>query len=411
VTGTPFGRYELLRKIAAGGMAEVFLAREWGQGGFFHDLVIKRLFPHLVDHEATLRSFQYEARLMAELRHPNIPKVTDLGAADSTWYIAMEYVEGLNVADVWRAGAKAGVAMPIPVAVGIVMQVCEALHHAHDRTDRAGRALAIVHRDVTPHNIMVNRDGVAKLMDFGIAQTAANRDKERGSVKGTYSYMAPEQVRGWVVDRRADVFSVGVILYELTTGTRLFRGSDVQVMTAVVETDVPPPSTRVPGYPADLEEIVLGALCRDRERRIATAAELALHLEEFAMRHGLLVGPRALASHVQGVLPADRVPEHELAMVQPVELTRRRSSMPAGAANEDHGFNDEATEVASEMPGIDPEEPPTLSSRRAREALLGFDDGSRESGPVVLLETRKPPAEAEDYVRGLRRRIEDDERR
>ncbi len=409
MTGTPFGRYELLRKIAAGGMAEVFLAREWGQGGFFHDLVVKRLFPHLVEHEPTLRSFQFEARLMAELRHPNIPLVTDLGCAERTWYIAMEYVEGLNVADVWRAGARVGLAMPLPVALGIVMQVCEALHHAHDRTDRAGRALAIVHRDVTPHNVMLTRDGVAKLMDFGIAQTAANRDKERGSVKGTYSYMAPEQVRGWVVDRRADVFSVGVILYELTTGTRLFRGSDVQVMTAVVETDAPRPSTRVPGYPSDLEEIVMGALARDRDRRIATAAELAQHLEELAMRRGLLVGPRALANHVQQVLPAARVPEHELAMVEPVELTKRRSGPPR--AGDDHGFTDEATEVVSSLAEEELDEPPTLAGKAARGPLYGFDDGPKENGPVVLLETRKPPAEAEDYVRGLRRRIEDDERR
>ncbi len=391
----------------------MYLAREWSEAGFFHDLVVKRLFPHLVEHEATLRSFQYEARLMAELRHPNIPQVTELGSAERTWYIAMEYVEGLNVADVWRAGAKLGVAMPLPVAVGITMQICEALHHAHDRTDRAGRALAIVHRDVTPQNVMLTRDGVAKLMDFGVAQTAANRDKERGAVKGTYSYMAPEQVRGWVVDRRADVFSVGVILYELTTGTRLFRGSDVQVMTMVVESDVPRPSTRVPDYPPDLEEIVLDALSRDRERRTPTAAELAERLEDFAMRHGLLVGPRALASHVQQVFPADRVPEQELAMVQPVELTRRRSNRPAELVLvEDHGFTDESTEILSEMPALD-DELPTLGGRVTSGALLGFDDGSKESGPVVLLETRKPPAsaEAEDYVRSLRRRIEDDERR
>jgi serine/threonine-protein kinase len=437
VTGTPFGRYELLRKIAAGGMAEIYLAREWSQGGFFRDLVIKRLFPHLVEHEATLRSFQYEARLMAELRHPNIPQVSELGYADHTWYIAMEYVEGQNVADVWRAGAKMRLPMPIPVALGIVMQVCEALHHAHDRTDRAGRALAIVHRDVTPQNVMLTRDGVAKLMDFGVAQTAANRELDR-AVKGTFSYMAPEQVRGWVVDRRADVFSVGVILYELTTGTRLFRGNDVQVMTAVVEQDVPPPSLRVPGYPPDLEAIVVAALRRDRDHRIPTAADLALHLEDFAMRHGLLVGPRTLAHHVQQVLPAARVPEHELAMVAPVELTRRRTSADSSDAwSSSTGFDSEVG-LGSEHDYA----PPPLAGyavrgRRAEEheyeledelhvitedelaggrghhgALHGFDDDPRaESGPVVLLDHRKPSARSDEYVRELRRRLEDDDRR
>jgi serine/threonine-protein kinase len=408
-------------------MAEIYLAREWSQGGFFRDLVIKRLFPHLVEHEPTLRSFQYEARLMAELCHPNIPQVSELGYADHTWYIAMEYVEGQNVADVWRAGAKLRLPMPIPVAVGIIMQVCEALHHAHDRTDRAGRALAIVHRDVTPQNVVLTRDGVAKLMDFGVAQTAANRELDR-AVKGTFSYMAPEQVRGWVVDRRADVFSVGVILYELTTGIRLFRGNDVQVMTAVVEQDVPPPSLRIPGYPPDLEAIVIAALRRDREHRIPTAADLALHLEDFAMRHGLLVGPRTLAHHVQQVLPAARVPEHELAMVAPVALTRRRTSdfedaSESGFGSEvglgpAYGFagyepvdtGDIEYELEDELHVITEDE--LAGGRAHREALEGFDDDPRaESGPVVLLDHRKPLGGADDYMRDLRRRLEDEDLR
>jgi serine/threonine-protein kinase len=407
-------------------MAEIHLAREWSQGGFFRDVVIKRLFPHLVEHEPTLRSFQYEARLMAELCHPNIPQVSELGYADHTWYIAMEYVEGQNVADVWRAGARLGLPMPIPVALGIIMQVCEALHHAHDRTDRAGRALSIVHRDVTPQNVVLTRDGVAKLMDFGVAQTAANRELDR-SVKGTFSYMAPEQVRGWVVDRRADVFSVGVILYELTTGIRLFRGNDVQVMTAVVEQDVPPPSLRIPGYPPDLEAIVVAALRREREHRIPTAADLALHLEDFAMRHGLLVGPRTLAHHIQQVLPAARVPEHELAMVAPVELTRRRSSAetehdlgselgldPAyGYAGRGSIVDDLEVEydLEDELHVITEEELASGGGGHRAAALEGFDDPRAESGPVVLLDHRKPLGGADDYMRDLRRRLEDDDRR
>lgn len=311
-----FGSYDLVRKIAAGGMAEIFLARQWGEAGFFRDVVIKRLFAHLAEHERQLRMFLDEARLLSQLSHPNVPQVYHVGQADGFWYIAMEYVEGHTVADLWRLGAKAGHVMPTNVALAIVIQACEALHHAHERQDRAGRALRIVHRDVTPHNIMLTRDGVVKLMDFGIAATSARKDTESGAVRGTFSYMAPEQVRGKPLDKRADVFALGVVLYELTTGTRLFPGSEVQVMTQIVEHDAPPPSTRVPGYPADLEEIVLSALQRDRAQRLPSAGHLAMYLEELAMRNGLLVGPRAIARFFSAVAPAEPIREEALGIVE-----------------------------------------------------------------------------------------------
>ena len=310
------GSYELIRKIAAGGMAEIFLARQWGEAGFFRDIVIKRLFTHLAEHERQLRMFMDEARLLSQLAHPNIPQVYEVGYDEPHWYIAMEYVEGLTVADLWRLGAKAGEVMPMNVALAIIAQACEALHHAHERKDRAGRALRIVHRDVTPHNIMLTRDGVSKLMDFGIAATSARKDTEAGAVRGTFAYMAPEQVRGKPPDKRADVFALGVVLYELTTGTRLFRGSDIQIMTAVVEQDVPAPSTRVPGYPADLEEIVRRALTRDRANRIPSASHLALYIEELAMRNGMLIGPRAVARYFSTVAPAEPIREEALGIVE-----------------------------------------------------------------------------------------------
>ena len=313
---TRLASYDLVRKIAAGGMAEIFLARQWGEGGFFRDVVIKRLFPHLAEHERQLRMFLDEARLMSHLSHPNIPQAYDVGYADGYWYLAMEYVEGLTVADLWRLGAKAGQMMPTNVALATIVQSCDALHHAHERDDRAGHPLRIVHRDVNPHNIMLTRDGVAKLMDFGVAATSARKDTEVGAVRGTFAYMAPEQVRGRPLDKRADVFALGVVLYELTTGTRLFRGSDVQVMTQVVEEDAPPPSTRVPGYPADLEEIVLAALQRDRSHRIPSAAHLASYLEELAMRNAMLIGPRAIARYFTAVAPAEPIREAALGMVE-----------------------------------------------------------------------------------------------
>lgn len=343
---TRLGPYELVRKIAAGGMAEVFLARHWGAGGFFHDVVVKRLFRHLGENEKLVRMFQDEGRLLAELSHPNIPQVHDLGFADGCWYLAMEYVDGPTVADLWIQGLKNGQPMPIPVAIGIALQACEALHHAHERTDRAHRPLRIVHRDVTPQNIMLTRDGVAKLMDFGVAATTARKETDAGAMRGTLAYMAPEQIRARPLDKRADVFALGVILYELTTNSRLYRGSDVQIMTQVVEQDAPSPSTRLADYPADLEEIVLATLQRDRSRRVPSAAHLAWRLEELALRNHLLVGPRALARYVNQVMPAEQERDEALGIVEPhaPEIVSFASAPHAGGPDDDEG--DDAAQPA-----------------------------------------------------------------
>jgi serine/threonine protein kinase len=310
------GRFELLHKIAAGGMAEIFLARQWGQGGFFRDVVIKRLFPHYAEHEHALRMFQDEARLLAELSHPNIPQVYDLGYADGYWYLAMEFVRGVSLADLCRAAARANKPMPLAVAIGIVHQVCMALHHAHERRDREGRALRIVHRDVTPHNIMLSLDAVVKVLDFGVAQTTARMDTDAGAVRGTYAYMGPEQVRGKPLDKRADVFAVGVILYELTTGRRLFRGSDIQVMTQIVEQDVTPPTHNLSNYPPELEQIVLNTLSRDRGKRTPSAAHLALALDQFCTRHGLVTGPLVISHYVRSLFPYERAAEEGMGIAQ-----------------------------------------------------------------------------------------------
>lgn len=460
------GHYELVRKIAAGGMAEIFLARHWGAGGFFRDVVIKRLFRHLAENPTQLRMFQDEARLLAALSHPNIPQVYEVGHADGFWFIAMEHVDGPTVADAVQHGVRNGFPMPLPVAIGVVMQTCEALHHAHERTDRARRPLRIVHRDVTPQNLMLTRDGVAKLMDFGIASTAARKDTEAGVVRGTFSYMAPEQIRARPLDKRADVFALGVILYELTTGSRLFRGSDVQIMTQVVEHDVPPPSSRVPDYPADLEQIVLHALARDRSRRVPSTAHFAQRLEELAQRNGILVGPRAVARWVGQVVPAERVREDELAMVAPppelrAELGYETGRHQASAADvedapEDHegmledlnllslppeaidvGPGDELPDAFHDLPGdeaesgvdvpidldqsvddllagTDSEERPLPTARPSKPLVLDGFDENEPARPVLLLDApKKPsrrPAPDRSFVDELERKlIEEDE--
>jgi serine/threonine-protein kinase len=433
------GRYELLHKIAAGGMAEVFLARQWGQGGFFRDVVIKRLFPHYAEHDHALRMFQDEARLLAELSHPNIPQAYDLGYSDGFWYLAMEHVGGVTLTDLCRTAAKLQRPMPLAVAIGIVSQVCIALHHAHERRDREGKALRIVHRDVTPHNIIITLDAVVKVLDFGVAQTSARVDTDAGAVRGTYAYMGPEQVRGKPLDKRADVFALGVILYELTTGRRLFRGSDVEIMTAIVERDVAPPSRHVPNYPPELELIVLQALARDRSRRTASAAHLALSLDQFCMQNSLVSGALVVAQYVRTIYPYERAHEKGMGIVREPAGTEAAAEALAQQAPEEleakllaeelralgHGANKRAARTAfeSEVEELSADElmsadeehegrPKAAGGSRPpdRLGLDAFDDDS-DVRPVVLLSPKPKQSEHRSdgaFMSDLERRLRED---
>ena len=410
-------------------MAEIFLARQWGQGGFFRDVVIKRLFPHYAEHEHALRMFQDEARLLAELSHPNIPQVYDLGYGDGYWYLAMEHVGGFSLADVILAAAKAKKPLPLPVAISIVSQVCVALHHAHERRDREGRPLRIVHRDVTPHNIMISLDAVVKVLDFGVAQTTARIDTDAGVVRGTYAYMAPEQVRGKPLDKRADVFALGVILYELTTGRRLFRGSDVQIMTAVVEQDVPAPSSVVPKYSQELERIVMKALMRDRAQRTPSARHLAFSLDQFCMRHQLVTGPLLVAHYVRSIFPYQRA--HEVGMgiaqadvEQPQPPAAKQAPSPADLEEQALVRELRALSPTATRPPPRPEEIEEISldelmleedaaDGSAANDRLGLDSFDEDSDvkPVVLLSPkRKTPEPQSDgaFMSDLERRLQED---
>jgi serine/threonine protein kinase len=423
------GRYELLHKIAAGGMAEVFLARQWGQGGFFRDVVIKRLYPHYAEHEHALRMFQDEARLLAELSHPNIPQVYDLGHADGYWYLAMEHVGGVTLTDLCRTAAKLNRPMPLAVAIGIVTQICMALHHAHERRDREGRPLKVVHRDVTPHNIVISADAVVKMLDFGVALTAARVDTDAGAVRGTYAYMGPEQVRGKPLDKRADVFALGVILYELTTGRRLFRGSDIEIMTAIVERDVMPPSRHVPNYPEELEQIVLHALQRDRSKRTVSAVHMAIALEQFSMRQGLASGALVVAHYVRSIFPYERAHEKGMGIVQETSSVRPLQQLSEPGAQDLEaklfaeelralgqkpaaaGPSSEPAEIISVSADAIEEEPAQPAAAGRRSERLGLDafDEDLSVRPVVLLSRkRKNTDQLSDgaFMSDLERRLE-----
>jgi serine/threonine protein kinase len=294
------GRYGLQRKLASGNMGEVFLAEYAGDASFRKRVVVKRLYRHLQHHPEAVRMFQDEAHVLSCLSHPNIPQVYDLGCTDGHWFLVIEHVPGHTLSELCSAATRMGAAMPLDAVVSVIEQLCDALHHAHERNDDYGRPLRIVHRDVTPYNVMITPDGFAKLLDFGVARTEREESKG-GSLKGTLAYMAPEQVRGQRLDKRSDVFSAGVILYELTTGRRLFSGSEIDVMTSIVERDVAPPSVCVPGFPPELERILLTALARDRARRFPSAQHLARALEELAVSLGVIATHQALARFYQMV--------------------------------------------------------------------------------------------------------------
>jgi serine/threonine protein kinase len=309
------GRYDLLRRLGAGGMAEVHLARAIGPEGFQKLVVLKRILPHLSADPEFVRMFLAEARLAAILDHPNVVQVFDIGRDGSDWFFTMEYVYGENLQTVLRAVRRHCGGLPLEQAITIGIGVATGLHYAHERVGFDGRPLQIVHRDVSPTNVMITYDGCVKMADFGIAKVTSRTDVTRAGIrKGKVPYMSPEQCRAEGLDRRSDVFSLGIVLYECTTMVRLFDGdNEFGVMNRIVNGDVPPPSTQRANYPKELERIVMRALTRERDKRYATAAELAVDLETFARERKLRASPAALGELLHDVFKPKPFPYGALA--------------------------------------------------------------------------------------------------
>jgi serine/threonine-protein kinase len=278
-----FGKYRLIDRIAVGGMAEIFLAHQQQEDGRETPVVIKRIRPHLSKHAAFLKMFLNEARLAAQLNHPNVVQIFDLGKIAESYFIAMEYVAGRDMRRVVPKAEALGIAFPLVYAVKIASCVCAGLHHAHTKADIYGNPLNIVHRDVSPENIIVAFDGSVKILDFGIAKASSGVEQTRtGEIKGKLSYMSPEQCMGKTLDCRSDIFSLGVVLYEWLTGFKLFTGeSEVAVMRSVTEGKIYAPSYFREDLPERLEAILMRALERDRDKRYQTAEELGRDLDAF----------------------------------------------------------------------------------------------------------------------------------
>lgn len=357
------GRYDVIGRLASGGMAEIFLARESGPHTVQRHLVLKRILPHMTDDERMVEMFVHEAKLCMNLSHPHICPIFEFGDDDGAFFLAMEWVRGVSVRDLID---RVGGPLPIPLVTQVFADVAGALHHAHTCTDQAGRPLAIVHRDVNPENVMVGFDGVTKLLDFGVAAAATERKHktEAGNLKGKFAYISPEQYQGLPLDGRSDVFSLGVSLYEALTGKGLYeRASEYETVAAIVlDPDVPSLREVRPDVPEELDRIVARALAKDRDQRYPNADELQSDLDAFNARAGYRLRPSDIADDLRRLVP-------ELVNAEPT-LDRR---------------------------------PPTVSSKTHRDSPAPDErpSGSAELRAMVL--AAEADEDAEDFL-GQRRR-------
>jgi len=307
-----FGKYTLIRKLATGGMAELFLAIQKSVAGFEKLLVIKRILPSMNQDRAFIEMLLHEARIAATLSHPNIVQIFDVGQADGQYFIAMEHVHGEDLRSIVRQMKKKGVTeFPLEHALAIVLGMCAGISYAHEKRDLDGTHLAIVHRDISPQNIVVTFTGDVKIVDFGIAKSDARSGEQTksGKLKGKVPYMSPEQARGETIDARSDVFAMGTMLFELTTGKRLFKGqSEYETLKLICDRDYPRPTQVHSSYPPGLEEIVMRALAKSPDDRYQSAREMQADLESFVRRHQIAVSSLALNQFMQSLF------EEKLAM-------------------------------------------------------------------------------------------------
>ncbi len=294
----PFGKYYLLERINVGGMAEVFRAKAYGVEGFERLVAVKRILPNIAEDKEFIKMFIDEAKIAVQLNHANIAQIFDLGMVDTSYYIALEHIHGRDLRAIFDRCRNHGQPMPVAQACFVTMKVCEGLDYAHNKRDQSGQEIGLVHRDVSPQNVLVSFEGEVKIIDFGIAKAAGKGSKtQAGILKGKFGYMSPEQVRGLPIDRRSDVFACGIVLYELLTGERLFVGeSDFSTLEKVRNVEILPPGTYNRKIPDELERIVLKALAKDVDDRYQNAIDLHDELQAFVYTAGEFYSRKDLAA-------------------------------------------------------------------------------------------------------------------
>ncbi|MFT3917162.1 MAG: serine/threonine-protein kinase [Anaeromyxobacteraceae bacterium] len=353
----PFGRYWLLDRIAIGGMAEVFVAAR-RDGGDARPCAVKRILPTLAEDGELLTMFLDEARLVAQLDHPGISPILELGKIGEAYFIALEYVAGKDLRALSARLRARGERLPVPLVAYLGWRVADALDHAHRKRDGAGNPLRIVHRDVSPANVLVGFDGGVRVIDFGIAEASIRTRRRAGVLRGKFAYMSPEMVRGLPVDRRSDVFALGVVLHELLTGERLFAGpSELAVMEKVRAADVPSPSARNPAVPAALSAVVMKALAREPEGRWAWASELRDALVPWTHAGSPPGEPPAMARLMARCFPAELRAE--------LDRLERAQALPKGVVDE--VLPHEPTRQVVVPPGFEPGAAPAPAPAAAGE--------------------------------------------
>jgi serine/threonine-protein kinase len=321
--GDQLGRYHLVRKIATGGMAEVFLAKVMGPGGFEKSMVIKRILPNLAKDPEFVAMFLQEARLAAQFGHPAVVQIFDFGEVNGSYFLAMEYVDGPNLRSILRSSPERRIS-PV-VGARVIEEACEGLAYVHEFADGSGASMGLMHCDVSTDNLMIARNGAVKVVDFGVATGAGQGPNAApGTVKGKIAYMPPEQIIG-EADLRADVYALGVILYELAAGTRPYEQQpDQQLLATIIKTDPVPLLSRKPDLPREYANIVAKAMAKNLSVRFQTCRELASALDEFIQGSGQRVGTRQLAAHA---LQFKEVPEPALPAT--AVLATPKSTTPA----------------------------------------------------------------------------------
>ncbi len=353
----PFGEYDLLERIGMGGMAEIFRARKVGPNGFEKVMVIKRVLPELAQNRAFINLLIAEAKVTSLLNHPNIVQIHELGDVDGTYYIAMEFVDGADLLNLLSRCTKERLRVPIEVGLHIVSEVSRGLAHAHAATDQNQRPLNIIHRDVSPSNILISRFGDVKIMDFGVARAdlgiSAPQEQDRGVLKGKLGYMSPEQVTGRPLDRRSDIFALGVVLFECLTLKRLFVGAnDVQTLLNVREADVEPRFKRHSYLPKPIRALLRRALAKDPDERFQTATDFQEAILDYLFDSRVKVTSRQVAAFL------DQVVQPGLAEAA-VTAPKPPQAPPTSDLNPINPIN-------AEPPPIPPP-PPTNSSLRPRQ--------------------------------------------
>lgn len=359
--GVRFGKYVLLNRIAVGGMAEIFLARQEGLEGFEKTICIKRIRPHLSSQPNFVRMFLNEAKLAAQLNHPNIVQIYDLGRINDSYFIAMEYISGRDTSRILPKAEKLRMPFPMIYALKIASNACEGLYYAHSKTDAYGNPLSVVHRDITPENIIVGFNGTVKIVDFGIAKASTQLEQTRaGEIKGKLSFMSPEQAMGKTLDHRSDIFSLGAVMYEWITGYKLFTGeNEMAILKNIIDGRIYPPSYFKEDVHPEVEKILMKALEKDVEKRYQSAWEMQFDIDTFVAGSDFSPSNIHLSNFLKQLFTDEIEKEKEL-------LLKSQSAKP-----------DESADASAAVYELDD---------------VGGRELSQESAPYVLGSDNEPPS-------------------